>query len=306
MIAGKMKIKFYAKLDIYRRIVQVLSLLFLIAVPILVVNQFYVIIGNLYSITVAGVDVVDPAMSFQTILLSREFVEVLLIGIIIPVILALIFGRVFCSWVCPFNTISEYWQLLTAKIFRRKARKVKLQVPDNNPRPFIYWSVLISLFVITYILDFPLITFLSAPGIISAEISHYIMGMGLGIEIAVVFGIIFIEGILFKRYWCKYVCPVGGVLSVFRTKKTMTLVHNPVVCDCAGQSEPCGYSCPLNLSPKRKDLYPYCFNCGKCVKICEKTGSGALSFRFGTNNGKVEDKPKIYKKRQEVKSPVKE
>lgn len=275
------KSKFYNKLNFYRKAVQIFSLAFLVAVPILVVNEIYNIIGNLYSITIFGVDIVDPAMALQTTLLSREFIEVLIIGIIIPVLLALIFGKLFCSWMCPFNTLSEYWQIITKKIFSERAKKAKSKLLEINPTPWIYWGILILFFALTFILDFPLITFLSAPGIISAEISHYVMGMGLGLEIFIVLGIIFVEGIIFKRYWCKYVCPVGGVLSAFRIPKTLRINHNESICSCAANAEPCSRSCPLDLSPKRDNLYPYCYNCGLCIKTCEKTGFSALSFGFG-------------------------
>jgi len=276
--------RFYKKLSNYRKITQLFSFAFLITVPILVVNEIYLIIGNLYSITIFGIDIVDPAMALQTTILSRELIEALIIGIILPVLLALIFGKVFCSWMCPFNTLSEYWQKLTGKLFRKRHRKIKLQAKDENPNPVIFWSILISFFVLSIVLDFPLITFLSAPGIISSEISHFIMGMGFGLELLIVLMIIFIEGILFKRYWCKFVCPVGGVLSIFRVKRTMHLHYNSDLCSCAARSEPCSYSCPLNLSPQSKNIYPFCFNCGECIRICEKTGSGALSFSFGTDN----------------------
>lgn len=273
--------RFYNKLNFYRKIVQIFPLVFLVAVPILVVNEIYSIIGTLYSITIFGVDIVDPAMALQTTLLSKEFIEVIIIGLLIPALLALIFGKVFCSWMCPFNTLSEYWQSITKRIFSRRARKIKAALPEFNPNPWIYWGILLLFFVLTLILDFPLITFLSAPGIISAEISHYIMGMGLGLEIFFVLGIILVEGVIFKRYWCKYVCPVGGVLSVFRTPKTLKITYNESACSCAANSDPCSRSCPLGLSPKMDNLYPYCYNCGVCIKTCEKTGFGALSFGFG-------------------------
>ncbi|HMN17373.1 MAG TPA: 4Fe-4S binding protein [Ignavibacteriaceae bacterium] len=273
--------KVYNQLNLLRKAVQIFSLVFLIAVPIMVVNEIYSILGTLYSITIFGVDIVDPAMALQTTLLSRELVEVLIIGFIIPALLALIFGKIFCSWMCPFNTLSEYWQLVTKKILPKRFKKIKIKHVEKNPNPLIYWGILIFLFILTVILDFPLITFLSAPGIISAEISHYVMGMGIGLELFIVILIIFIEGITFKSYWCKYVCPVGGVLAIFRTPKTLSIIHNESACSCAANVEPCSIACPLGLSPKSEKLYPYCYNCGLCIKICEKTGFGALSFGFG-------------------------
>ncbi len=295
---GVKKNKFYKKLNFYRKIVQIFSLAFLVTVPLLVVNKIYSIIGTLYSITIFGVDIVDPAMALQTTILSREVVEVILVGIIIPVLLALIFGKVFCSWICPFNTLSEYWQKLTSKLFRDRYRKIKKLLTYENPKPVIFWSILISFFILSIVLKFPLITFLSAPGIISSEISHFIMGMGFGLELLIVLMIIFIEGILFKRYWCKFICPIGGVLSVFRVKRTLHVSYNSDLCTCKAGSDPCSYVCPLDLSPKSKNLYPFCFNCGECIRVCEKTGNSALSFSFSSDRSSTK---KIATKNSNIK-----
>lgn len=296
----KIKKNFYRKLNLYRNIIQIFSLAFLAVVPLLVINGVYSLIGSMYSYTIFGIDIVDPAMAIQSILLSREFTEVLLIGLIIPVLLALIFGKVFCSWMCPFNTLSEYWQKITGKIFKKRFRK-SIPVVESNPKPLYYWLILIALFVLSVVVGFPLITFLSAPGIISSEISQIIMGMGFGIEMILILSIIFVEGLLFKRYWCKFVCPVGGVLSLFRFKKTFKVVRNEELCNCSGSVKPCSYSCPLALSPLRKNLYPFCYNCGECVKICEKTGKGALTFRFGTEGANsINDVSYSHKEEKEI------
>lgn len=280
---------FYKRLNLYRKGVQLFSLFFLFLIPLLVVNQFYGIIGNMYSITIFGIDIVDPAMGLQSMILSGEIVWVVVIGMIIPIVLALVFGKVFCSWMCPFNTISEYWQQLMRKLFPNRWRMIQKKAAKDNPKQWIYWVVLGVLYLSSLLVGFPVITFLSAPGIISSEIAHLLMGMGLGLEILIIFGIIFVEGFLLKRYWCKYVCPVGGVLGVFRTQNTLRINHNESSCSCGGNTEPCGTSCPLGLAPKHEGLYPYCYNCGLCIKTCEKTGFGALSFGFGKQNQKIKE-----------------
>jgi len=276
--------KFYNRLNFYRKLFQLFSLGFLILIPVLITNQIYAIIGNLYSVTIFGIDIVDPAMALQTTLLTREFITVLIAGALIPIIVALLFGKVFCSWMCPFNTFSEYWQIIMRKIFPNRWRLIQRETSKINPKPLTYWVILIAFFLLSLIFGFPVITFLSFPGILSSEISHLIMGMGVGIEILVVFGVILAEGFLLKRYWCKLICPVGGLLGIFRTPKTLRLNHNEGNCSCGGALEPCGTSCPLGLAPKHEGLYPHCFNCGLCIKTCEKTGFGALSFGFGKNS----------------------
>lgn len=274
--------KFYRKLNTYRKAVQMFSLLFLILIPVLILLDIRYVIGNLYSISFWDLDIVDPAMMIQTIVLSKEFYLPLFIAALIPIILAAAFGRVFCSWMCPYNTLMELLEIrwlknIQRKIFNRKRRK------NVNPPPYVYWVVYVSALSMVLILGIPLLTWISMPGLISSEIFAAISGLGLGVS-AVIFAVIFLaELILGKRYWCKYICPIGATLSLFRTKYSMQIIHDDSVCDCAAFAEPCASSCPFELNPKENNIYPYCFNCGRCIKICEISGNRALTFAFINN-----------------------
>lgn len=106
------------------------------------------------------------------------------------------------------------------------------------------------------------------------------MGLGIGLELALVLLVLLSEIFLARRYWCKYVCPVGAMLAAFRWRHTMRLVYAEPQCACHALTEPCHYACPLQLSPKRENVYPSCFNCGLCTSACEKTGKAALTFSF--------------------------
>lgn len=276
-------VKFYKNLNKFRKAVQIFSLLFLIAIPILILFEIRHIIGNMYSISFWDLDIVDPSMLIQTIVLSKEFYMPLFIAAIVPFVLAFIFGRVFCSWMCPYNTLLELLELRWLKKIQRNIfnRKRKSNV---NPKPYVYWITYAVLILITLVIGIPLFTWISMPGIISSEIFSAIIGLGIGVS-SIVFVIVFIaEVIIGKRYWCKYFCPVGATLALFKTKYTMHINHDADICDCAASAEPCGNDCPLELNPKEKNLYPYCFNCGRCIKVCEITGNKALSFSFVKEN----------------------
>ncbi|MDZ7767540.1 MAG: hypothetical protein U5K00_24505 [Melioribacteraceae bacterium] len=67
------KDKFYRNLNKYRKAIQIFSLLFLIAIPVLILLDIRYIVGNLYSISFWDFDIVDPSMVIQTIVLSKEF-----------------------------------------------------------------------------------------------------------------------------------------------------------------------------------------------------------------------------------------
>lgn len=276
------KLLTYKGLNRYRKLFQISVLLFFVAVPFLLLVDSRCIIGNLYSIRIFGLDIADPTMVLQTVLLSKEFYLPLIVMTIIPLILAAIFGRVFCSWMCPYNSLLELGESKTLiKTLRKIGLRKKQKVTNKNPKAVYYYIATIFFFIIAVIIGFPLIGFLSFPGIISSQMAAVILGAGIGLEITLFIFVFLIEFLTGKRFWCKYMCPVGVVLSLVRNKKTLRVVHDLEKCDCKGTGDPCSSSCPLNLDPKEINAYPYCFNCGRCVKTCEQTGNKALSLKFG-------------------------
>lgn len=277
---------FYKNLNRIRISVQIFSILFLIAVPMLNLLGIHWVIGTLYSISIGQLDIVDPVMALQTVLLTKRIYIPFLLMTIVPVVLALVFGRVFCSWMCPQNTISEWVDALQKRIFKSRWHNVHTRHIENNPNPVLYWCIFAALTLLVLILGLPLFSYLSTPGIISSQMSQIILGMGVGLEIGLVTIIFAVEAITLRRFWCKYVCPVGAFLSFFRTRKTLHIHYEAAQCDCKGNSSPCQYVCPLDLAPKESKLYPYCFNCGLCISICEKTGNSALSLKFGLTENK--------------------
>ncbi len=270
----------YRALNRIRQILQVLTLLFLLALPLLVWRGYTFLLGNFYGMTIAGLDIVDPVMAIQVLILSRAFFGRLLIAAIIPVLLALLLGKLFCSWVCPQNTFSEWSDAVRQRVARRRRRRAK-QAPVGNPARLVFWGIFAVLIAAVLFTGWPLLSYLSMPGIISAQISQLVLSMGLGLELGLVLAVLVLEYLLGKRFWCKYVCPVGAGLSLFKGPWTLRVRHEPASCHCLGEGEMCSRACPLDLKPTRPGIYPFCSNCGLCLEACEQKGGGALSFRFG-------------------------
>jgi ferredoxin-type protein NapH len=278
----------YVRLQSGRRAMQLFVVLFLVAVPLLNLVGVHWVIGSLYSISVFELDIADPVMVLQTTLLTRALYGPLLLAAAIPAVLALAFGRVFCSWMCPYNTLVEWGGWVRGKLpLKRRAASRNAAVPAN-PRPFIYWTVFAVLVVATLAAGLPLLAYLSAPGILSSQLSQGILGFGLGPELALVALLLVAEVALARRFWCKYACPVGAGLSLFRGRRTMRIVRDAERCGCKPGGEACRAVCPLGLAPKQGDVYPYCFNCGQCLKACEKMRRSALGFGFGRDGRKEE------------------
>lgn len=260
--------------------VQVSVILFFLVLPIVNGLGIRWIRGSLYALTVGPIPVVDPLMAAQSSVLARSLPGTLLLACVIPVALALIFGKVFCSWVCPYNTVQEGLDVLLKRVYRR--RKVRLRRTAGNPPPGGYWAIFGGLLFVMVISGWPVLSFLSMPGLLSTQILQSVGGNGPGWELALVGVLLTGEAALGRRTWCRTLCPVGACLGLFRAPATLRIRYNECTCGCAGHRFPCETACPLYLSPRDPHLYPACIQCGNCLEACAATGYGGLTFGWRT------------------------
>jgi ferredoxin-type protein NapH len=263
------------KLKILRRIIQILTILLIIAIPLLNRKGITIIMGSLYSLAISDIWITDPLSGLQIILSTLLADSKLLLSILIPIVIAFVFGRVFCSWACPQNTISEVFDYLSRR-FRIK------RLLNSTPKALPRYVILAALLLITPILGFPAANLISAPGIISVQTSKIIYEGTVGIEIGLIGIIVLFELFLVRRIWCNYICPVGSLLGLFRFKKTMKVVYREDVEHTCGKCMECVRACQLGLNPMEGRIYPLCHNCGDCIAACEdiKDRAKPLSFRF--------------------------
>ncbi len=69
--------------------------------------------GTVWSMQIAGIEWTDPLAAAESMAASRRVDDGRLwFSILIPVLITLLLGKVFCSWICPANLILE----LTGKV----------------------------------------------------------------------------------------------------------------------------------------------------------------------------------------------
>jgi ferredoxin-type protein NapH len=257
-----------------RRCVQAAFLCLLVAVPWLVNHGITFISGTLYSMSIGPLDMTDPLSGFQVILLTFSLTSSLLLSMAVPILFTLIFGRIFCGWLCPQNLFSELADMASKKIIRKR-------LFSAAPSPLSRYIVLVLVLAGCFAVGYPLANLISAPGIISVQIGNLVAAGTIGAEAALIGIILLGEMFILRRFWCNHVCTVGTFLGFFRTGKTLRVSFSEAEHQCIRCDE-CVSACQLGLNPMAGKIYPQCHVCGDCIAACETATDKAnpLSYTF--------------------------
>jgi len=247
---------------LFRRAMQIGVMVLFVAIPLLNRRGISVLSGSLYSLAIGPVWITDPAIGLQAILTTRAIDLTLLTSLTLPILLTLIGGRVFCSWLCPQNAISELVDSLAGRLGLQRRFP-----PPITPQA--RYALLAVVLTATGLAALPLVSLFSAPGILSMQVSKFIYEGRVGPELALIGGIILVELFVARRAWCGILCPVGSVLSLLRTPRTLKVVFSEGAGRVCTHCRACARACQLGLDPVAGNLYPQCHNCGECLDACK-------------------------------------
>lgn len=252
-----------------RRTVQIFILLaFIVQIP----GYGKIAEGNLASSLWLGeLKLTDPFILLQTFFAGSTIAMPALIGaLIVGGFYAFLAGRLYCSWVCPINLITDlaYWL--------RKRLHIKGNM--SLSRSLRYWVLALAL----------ALSFLG--GTLAWEMVNPITRfqrelVWFSFSGAMLLGALFLFDLLVsRRAWCGHLCPVGafyGVLGRYgRLKVTATPSES---CDTGGCSR-CVAVCPEPhvLAPvvskqAQSVTSGDCTRCGACLDECHE---GTLSMKL--------------------------
>ncbi len=225
----------------------------------------WILEGNLSSSLLLGViPFTDPFVLVQSMMAGHIPKNDAFIGAALVVLFYLVIGgRVFCSWVCPVNLITD------AASWCRRVLKLRKETVIN--RQLRYW-------ILAMVMILPLFT-----GVMSWEMINPVsafhrglfFGMGLG---WVLFLIIFIFDLLAVEHgWCGHLCPVGVFYSLINHFSLIKIdAKNRDKCtycmDCFDVCpEPQILKDPVYGATKNMATLvnsSHCTNCGRCVDVC--------------------------------------
>ena len=230
--------------------------------------------GNTWSAEIGGVSIGDPLGATESIVAGKALFRRILPSLLIPVVVTLILGRVFCSWICPAGTIFE-----TNETLRAWLERLGVRTRNVTFRPALKWVVLGVGLLMSFLLSLPLLSYIYPPATVAREVHGGVIGwlndidptLSVGSWIVVTAGTLFLFGILLielfvsKRFWCRYVCPGGSIYSLLGVVRLVRVARDPATCNnCAD----CIKVCPMGLVPMKDKFGIACDTCLACVSVC--------------------------------------
>lgn len=212
---------------------------------------------------------ISSLMSLYYFLLSGEIHPAHPAGLVILVAiiaLSIVFGKAFCSWLCPVGLISEALGDLGEKILRRRLRMPRWL--DYPLRSLKYLLLAFFVYAIFFSMGrLALQAFLDSPYNIVADIKMYYFFAQISQFALIVIGILVLLSIPFRGFWCRNLCPYGALLGITSFLSPHKIKRDPASCIDCGK---CALKCPAFIKvDKVKTVWSdECTSCMSCVDVC--------------------------------------
>ncbi|MFL6195188.1 MAG: 4Fe-4S binding protein [Thermoanaerobaculia bacterium] len=184
---------------------------------------------------------------------------------LIGLALAVLLRKAFCSWICPVGFVSELLARLGRRMFGRNFRIWRwLDVPLRGLK---YLLMAFFLWAIFGMSEAALREFIDSPYNRLADIKMGLFFAHLGAFGAWVLFVVAALSLLYKGFWCRYLCPYGALLGLVSWFSPARIQRNPQTCIDCGL---CDKVCMARLPVSRKiDVFnPECIGCMDCVAVC--------------------------------------
>jgi polyferredoxin len=194
---------------------------------------------------------------------------------VIGFLLAILFGPVFCGWVCPFGSIQEWMGGIGRKLFKK--RRYNHFIPYKLDRYLRY----LRYAVLAWVLYMTAVT----GKLIFADYDPYFALFNFWTsEVAVlglvILGLTLLGSLIVERPWCKYACPYGAVLGLSNLLRLFKIRRTASTCKLDGA---CDIYCPMNIKVSSMQVVrdPQCISCLECTSEARCPAAGTVEFVAG-------------------------
>ena len=205
----------------------------------------------------------DPWLTLQSWVAGYWPFQTALIGTaLVFAFYLLLGGRIFCSWVCPVNMVTD-----AAAWLRRRLGIKTGRAPDARTRFWLLGALLVAT---------ALSGMLVWEWVNPVSLMHRALIFGLWGSLWPIAGIFLYDLLVANHGWCSHLCPVGAFYGLLG--RTALLRVSAVRRDACDDCMDCFVVCPEPqvIRPALKRVgqeHPLilsgdCTNCGRCIDVC--------------------------------------
>jgi ferredoxin-type protein NapH len=229
-----------------------------------------VILGN-------GLVISEPFGALQLVFASSgssqffsALTQTFLIGVVIFVVIVILVGRAFCAWACPVGTATDLIEaglqrLKFKPFFTRSKRGEDTSSAGLLRSGMNKYAVMAAGLAGSALFRFP-------AWCVFCPIGTLCRGSAAGTELVIGAEILTVPavGVMSlgeKRFWCRYLCPVGGALTLLSQLNPFikpSIRQDARHRDCGA----CRTICPEGIDICKEKSFARCTKCFECYSKC--------------------------------------
>jgi ferredoxin-type protein NapH len=263
--------------------------------------------GNLSAFGWRDISLLCPLGALSTLLASKTIIPRAVIGLVIGLVLILVFGRLFCGWICPVPVVNKIPKLFKKKENNEDALPKPRRVDQSSQSGLSVHGcsggcascassggcaskvaearatfdsrhlVLLGALLSATVFGFPVFCLICPIGLTFGTlflIVSLFAGGDLTWGLIIVPVVLLVEVVFFKK-WCAKICPLGALMSLVSraNKKVLQPVVDTSKCLESDSVEcgRCGAVCEVGIDPRHPmcgTTFNECIKCRACVDVC--------------------------------------
>lgn len=233
----------------------------------------FVVVGAVCSFIIGSVEVIEPLGALQVVVASGASIPqpsliLLIAATTIFIVVTIMVGRAWCSWACPIGSLNELIEYIMVKgrlkpIIEQRSKSI-VKINENR-----IWSKEVKYFTLGAVVLSSAVTrtpswcsFCPIGTICRSNVAGALVA---GAEMAIV-GAVLAANTYEKRFFCKYICPVAGLLTLL--SRINPFIKPTVKGDKCKRCTACAVICPEGLMVCEEKTFAECTKCFVCYSKC--------------------------------------
>ncbi len=195
------------------------------------------------------------------------------------IVTTILFGGVFCGWICPLGTLQDGLNWIGKKL---RLPQIQVSAKSDKILRWLRWPFLALVLFESYIqaklwfADYDPFRLIFGFHWFTEPEKILINGW-------IIMGAFLLLALMWRRFWCRYLCPFGlvvQVLSKISWFKIRWYKNECMECNI------CSKNCPLGLTvtdPKLNSTA--CNGCLQCISVCPRSEAIKYQAKFTGNSG---------------------